>query len=68
MAATVTLSTNRFSAASGGSDTKNEKRKDIWSSLLDSVATGKKLPEKNLIVLGRLASPFALLCWDPCAW
>ena len=31
---------------------KDENQKDLWSSLLDSVASGKKLPEKNLIVLG----------------
>lgn len=24
----------------------------MWSALLDSVASGKKLPEKNLLVLG----------------
>ena len=24
----------------------------MWSSMLDSVASGKKLPEKNIIVLG----------------
>ena len=32
----------------GGGD--NEK--GMWSSMLDSVASGKKLPEKNLLVLG----------------
>ena len=26
--------------------------KGMWSSMLDSVASGKKLPEKNMIVLG----------------
>ena len=26
--------------------------KGMWSSMLDSVASGKKLPEKNLVVLG----------------
>ena len=26
--------------------------KGMWSSMLDSVASGKKLPEKNIIVLG----------------
>ena len=25
----------------------------MWSSMLDSVASGKKLPEKNLIILGK---------------
>ncbi len=52
----MTASANRFStqtATSGGSEGKNgEQKKDIWSSLLDSVASGKRLPEKNLLVLG----------------
>ena len=29
-----------------------DNEKGMWSSMLDSVASGKKLPEKNLIVLG----------------
>lgn len=53
--------TNRFStytSASGasGSDGKNgDSKKDMWSSMLDSVASGKRLPEKNLLVMGMLA-------------
>lgn len=47
---------NRFStytSASGGSESKNgEPRKDMWSSMLDSVASGKRLPERNLLVMG----------------
>ncbi|KAJ5317545.1 hypothetical protein N7508_002053 [Penicillium antarcticum] len=31
---------------------KDGSKKNIWSSLLDSVANGKRLPEKNLLVLG----------------
>ena len=58
MAATV--NTNRFSSytnASTGSDSKNgEQKKDMWSTLLDSVASGKRLLEKNLLVLGAFAS------------
>ena len=38
--------TNDKSRSSGDSE------KGMWSSMLDSVASGKKLPEKNLIVLG----------------
>lgn len=41
-----------YTSASGGSDGRNGEKKDLWSSLLDSVASGKRLPEKNLIVLG----------------
>ncbi|KAL8847138.1 MAG: hypothetical protein Q9221_007803 [Calogaya cf. arnoldii] len=31
---------------------KENQETNLWSSLLDSVASGKKLPEKNLLVLG----------------
>ena len=34
-------------STSGSSD-----KKELWSNLLDNVASGKKLPEKNLLVLG----------------
>lgn len=47
---------NRFSTyttASGGSEGKNgEPKRDMWSSMLDSVASGKRLPERNLLVMG----------------
>lgn len=29
-------------------------KKEIWSSLLNSVSSGKRLPEKQLILLGML--------------
>ncbi|KAK3937605.1 cytoplasmic dynein 1 light intermediate chain 2 [Diplogelasinospora grovesii] len=51
----MTANTNRFSTyttASGGSESKNGEKKDLWSSMLDSVASGKRLPEKNMLVLG----------------
>ncbi|KAK1764078.1 dynein light intermediate chain-domain-containing protein [Phialemonium atrogriseum] len=52
----MTANTNRISTyttASGSSEGKNgEQKKDMWSSMLDSVASGKRLPEKNLLVLG----------------
>ncbi|KAJ5099471.1 hypothetical protein N7532_006472 [Penicillium argentinense] len=31
---------------------KDGSKKNIWSSLLDGVANGKRLPEKNLLILG----------------
>ncbi|KAL1998771.1 hypothetical protein VTN02DRAFT_5595 [Thermoascus thermophilus] len=31
---------------------KDGAKKNIWSSMLDSVASGKRLPEKNLLILG----------------
>ncbi len=57
---------NRFStytSVSTGSGSKNDnasttaatagdRKKDLWNSLLDSVATGRKLLERNLLVLG----------------
>ena len=47
---------NRFSTytvASTGSDSKNgEPKKDMWSSMLDSVASAKRLPDKNMVLLG----------------
>lgn len=30
-------------------------QKELWSSMLDGVASGKRLPEKNLLVLGEFA-------------
>ena len=49
--------TIRGPAMAGGvhndrSQSKEATEKSMWSSMLDSVASGKKLPEKNLIVLG----------------
>ncbi len=59
----MTANTNRFSTyttVSGGSEGKDgEKKKDMWSSMLDSVASGKRLPERNLLVLGEA---------EPCRW
>lgn len=57
----MTVSANRFSTyttASGGSESKNgEPKKDMWSSMLDSVASGKRLPEKSILVLGMHRKP-----------
>lgn len=54
----MTANSNRFSTytttsvGTGSEGKKDEQRKDMWSSMLDSVASGKRLPEKNLLVLG----------------
>ncbi|TKW51268.1 Cytoplasmic dynein 1 light intermediate chain 2 [Colletotrichum tanaceti] len=51
----MTASANRvstYTSASTGSDARNGERKDLWSSMLDNVASAKRLPEKNIIVLG----------------
>ena len=42
-----------YTTMSGDAEGRNgEQKKEIWLSLLDSVSSGKRLPEKNLIVLG----------------
>jgi dynein light intermediate chain 1, cytosolic len=54
------MTSNRFStyttASTGsgpdGESKSGEQKKDLWSSMLDSVASGKRLPEKNILVLG----------------
>lgn len=50
LATTSNASNNDRPRSNGEAD------KDMWSSMLDSVATGKKLPEKNILVLGRSVS------------
>ncbi|KAF4124393.1 dynein light intermediate chain 1, cytosolic [Geosmithia morbida] len=38
---------------SGDADGRNgEQKKNLWTSMLESVSSGKRLPEKNLLVLG----------------
>ena len=34
-------------------------KKDMWSSMLDGVASGKRLPEKSILVLGQRALKLA---------
>lgn len=51
----MSSSPNRGSRVLGANSrptSKDGAKKNIWSSLLDSVANGKRLPEKNLLVLG----------------
>lgn len=51
---------NRYStytSVSAGSDNRDgasgsDKKKDMWGSLLESVASGRRLPERNLLVFG----------------
>ena len=49
--------TNRQSTHTNGSgegDGRNgDQKKNLWTSMLESVASGKRLPEKNLLVLGK---------------
>ena len=51
-------STNRFSVhttgSGGGSEARDggDEKKEMWNSMLKSVASGKRLPEKNILVLG----------------
>ena len=37
---------------------------DLWSSLLDSVAGGKRLPEKHVVLLGNSSRDPAWMCID----
>jgi hypothetical protein len=46
----ATLTSPRKSARPQSSE---ESEDNMWSGLLDSVASGKRLPEKNVLVLGR---------------
>jgi dynein light intermediate chain 1 len=50
----MTTNTNRISTHTSTSvgPEDGEKKKDMWSSMLDNVASGKRLPEKNMLVLG----------------
>ena len=47
-AKTSTANNDTRAQSDGDSET------NMWSSMLDSVASGKKLPDKNLLVLGQL--------------
>jgi dynein light intermediate chain 1 len=59
----MAANTNRYStytstsvgSGSGSNDSKNgdkAEKKDLWTSMLSSVASGRRLPEKNIILLG----------------
>lgn len=52
----MAANSNRVSmvtTGSGDGDGKGaEPKKNLWTSMLESVASGKRLPEKNLLVLG----------------
>ena len=63
---TMSSSPTRGSKAPGANSrptSKDGSKKNIWSSLLDGVANGKRLPEKNLLILG---SCLTLLELNPC--
>ncbi|KAJ5238882.1 hypothetical protein N7468_003501 [Penicillium chermesinum] len=51
---TMSSSPNRGSKTPGANSRPSSKdgKKNIWSSLLDGAANGKRLPEKNLLILG----------------
>lgn len=55
-----------YTSGSGETEARNgEQKKNLWTSMLESVASGKRLPEKNLLVLGkhglsRYSTPLAL--------
>lgn len=44
---------SRFGAGNNSRpSSKDGPKKNLWSSMLDNVANGKRLPEKNLLILG----------------
>lgn len=56
----MSSSPNRGTKAAGTNSrptSKDGSKKNIWSSLLDGVANGKRLPEKNLLILGERETP-----------
>lgn len=58
--ADMDAATPRQSTASGEADGRNvEQKKNLWTSMLESVASGKRLPEKNLLVLGTKLQPLS---------
>lgn len=48
---------SQYTMTSGDGESRNgEPKRNLWTSMLESVASGKRLPEKNLLVLGMEAS------------
>ncbi|KAM0476843.1 hypothetical protein ACHAPX_006269 [Trichoderma viride] len=45
------ISTYTMTSRDGGSQ-DGEPKRNLWTSMLESVASGKRLPEKNLLVMG----------------
>ncbi|KAK4124759.1 hypothetical protein N657DRAFT_643510 [Parathielavia appendiculata] len=56
----MTANTNRYStytaaSVASGADSRNSdkaEKKELWNSMLATVASGRRLPEKNIILLG----------------
>ena len=46
------VSASGVGTGAGGAGDGLGKKKDLWNSMLDSVASGRKLPERNLLVFG----------------
>lgn len=49
---TLSQNSGGHNRSSSRPSSKDGAKKNIWSSMLDSVASGKRLPEKNLLILG----------------
>lgn len=52
MAAKTEKPSNYTTASTETDNRGGEQKKNLWTSMLESVASGKRLPEKNLLVLG----------------
>lgn len=50
-----------YTSGSGETEGRNgEQKRNLWASMLESVASGKRLPQKNLLVLGKWAPALSL--------
>ena len=53
--ATKTERASTYTAGSGDQDSRNGGEKsNLWTSMLESVSSGKRLPEKNLLIMGMI--------------
>lgn len=48
--------TTNIAASDSRPTSKDGAKRNLWSSMLDGVASAKRLPEKNLLVLGQCCS------------
>lgn len=65
----MTAAANRVSTytSTSAGDDRNGEQKNLWTSMLGSVASGKRLPEKNVLVLGALPLVASPRRWAPCS-
>ena len=47
----------RYSGAHERPRSSDQPKEQIWTPMLEGVSSGKRLPEKSLLVLGRISCP-----------